>query len=111
MGDDDPGGCATGPHRWLWLVGYAVSVATVVGFIGLAGTTCEFEGGVLSTACVTRAMEAVKLAFAALNAAVPGGALLRVRSFAMIVVVTLAGPLPILPIVAVHVSGPCVQPF
>ncbi len=56
-------------------------------------------------------MEAVKLAYAALNAAVHGGVLLSVRSFAMIAVVTLAEPLPILPIVAVHVSGPCVQPF
>ena len=84
---------------WLvWLLGYAVSVATVVGFIGLAGITCEF--GVILVLYLRQAwqrrMDAGELTYAALDDAVHEGALLRVRPIAMTVVVILAGLLPIM---------------
>jgi Cu(I)/Ag(I) efflux system membrane protein CusA/SilA len=84
---------------WLvWLLGYAVSVATVVGFIGLAGITCEF--GVVLVLYLRQAwqrrMDAGELSYAALDDAVHEGALLRVRPIAMTVVVILAGLLPIM---------------
>src|SRR5579883_3394333 len=84
---------------WLvWLLGYAVSVATVVGFIGLAGITCEF--GIVLVLYLREAwqhrMDAGDLSYAALDAAVYEGALLRVRPIAMTVVVILAGLLPIM---------------
>src|SRR5699024_9227704 len=84
---------------WLvWLLGYAVSVATVVGFIGLAGITCEF--GVVLVLYLRQAwqrrIEAGQLTGAALDDAVHEGALLRVRPIAMTVVVILAGLLPIM---------------
>lgn len=84
---------------WLvWLLGYAVSVATVVGFIGLAGITCEF--GVILVLYLRQAwqrrIDADQLTYAALDDAVHEGALLRVRPIAMTVVVILAGLLPIM---------------
>ena len=84
---------------WLvWLLGYAVSVATIVGFIGLAGITCEF--GVILVLYMRQAwqwrVDAGELTYAALDAAVHEGALLRVRPIAMTVVVILAGLLPIM---------------
>ncbi|HEX7325682.1 MAG TPA: CusA/CzcA family heavy metal efflux RND transporter [Rhodanobacteraceae bacterium] len=84
---------------WLvWLLGYAVSVATVVGFIGLAGITCEF--GVILVLYMRQAwqrcVDAGEVSYAALDAAVHEGALLRVRPIAMTVVVILAGLLPIM---------------
>ena len=84
---------------WLvWLLGYAVSVATVVGFIGLAGITCEF--GVVLVLYLRQAWQrriaAGELSYAALDDAVHEGALLRVRPIAMTVVVILAGLLPIM---------------
>lgn len=84
---------------WLvWLLGYAVSVATVVGFIGLAGITCEF--GVILVLYLRQAwrrrVDAGELTYAALDEAVHEGALLRVRPIAMTVVVILAGLLPIM---------------
>jgi len=84
---------------WLvWLLGYAVSVATVVGFIGLAGITCEF--GIVLVLYLREAwqrrMDAGELTYAALDEAVHEGALLRVRPIAMTVVVILAGLLPIM---------------
>lgn len=84
---------------WLvWLLGYAVSVATVVGFIGLAGITCEF--GIVLVLYLRQAwqrrMDAGELTYAALDEAVHEGALLRVRPIAMTVVVIFAGLLPIM---------------
>lgn len=84
---------------WLvWLLGYAVSVATVVGFIGLAGITCEF--GVILMLYLRQAWQrriaAGELTCAALDAAIHEGALLRVRPIAMTVVVIIAGLLPIM---------------
>jgi Cu(I)/Ag(I) efflux system membrane protein CusA/SilA len=84
---------------WLvWLLGYAVSVATVVGFIGLAGITCEF--GVVLVLYLRQAwqrrVDAGEATYAALDAAVHEGALLRVRPIAMTVAVILAGLLPIM---------------
>lgn len=84
---------------WLvWLLGYAVSVATVVGFIGLAGITCEF--GIVLVLYLREAwqrrMYAGELTYAALDDAVREGALLRVRPIAMTVVVIFAGLLPIM---------------
>ena len=84
---------------WLvWLLGYAVSVATVVGFIGLAGITCEF--GIVLVLYLREAwqrrMDAGELTYTALDGAVHEGALLRVRPIAMTVVVILAGLLPIM---------------
>jgi Cu(I)/Ag(I) efflux system membrane protein CusA/SilA len=84
---------------WLvWLLGYAVSVATVVGFIGLAGITCEF--GIVLVLYLREAwqrrMDAGELTYAALDDAVHEGALLRVRPIAMTVLVIFAGLLPIM---------------
>ncbi len=84
---------------WLvWLLGYAVSVATVVGFIGLAGITCEF--GVILVLYMRQAwqrrIDAGELTCAALDEAVHEGALLRVRPIAMTVMVILVGLLPIM---------------
>jgi Cu(I)/Ag(I) efflux system membrane protein CusA/SilA len=84
---------------WLvWLLGYAVSVATVVGFIGLAGITCEF--GVILVLYMRQAwqrrIDAGELTGAALDEAVHEGALLRVRPIAMTVMVILVGLLPIM---------------
>ena len=84
---------------WLvWLLGYAVSVATVVGFIGLAGITCEF--GIVLVLYLRQAwqrrMDAGELNYAALDEAVHEGALMRVRPIAMTVVVILLGLLPIM---------------
>jgi Cu(I)/Ag(I) efflux system membrane protein CusA/SilA len=84
---------------WLvWLLGYAVSVATVVGFIGLAGITCEF--GIVLVLYLRQAwqrrMDAGELTCAALDEAVHEGALMRVRPIAMTVVVILLGLLPIM---------------
>lgn len=84
---------------WLvWLLGYAVSVATVIGFIGLAGITCEF--GVVMVLYLRQAwqrqIDADQLTYAALDDAIHEGALLRVRPIAMTVVVIFAGLLPIM---------------
>ncbi len=84
---------------WLvWLLGYAVSVATVVGFIGLAGITCEF--GVVLVLYLRQAwqrrVDAGELTYAALDDAVHEGALLRVRPIVMTVAVILLGLLPIM---------------
>jgi Cu(I)/Ag(I) efflux system membrane protein CusA/SilA len=84
---------------WLvWLLGYAVSVATVVGFIGLAGITCEF--GIVLVLYLRQAwqrrLDAGELNYAALDEAVHEGALMRVRPIAMTVVVILLGLLPIM---------------
>jgi Cu(I)/Ag(I) efflux system membrane protein CusA/SilA len=85
---------------WLvWLMGHAVSVATAVGFIALAGVAAEF--GVVMLVYLQNAY-AKRLAAgepdteATLLAAVREGAVLRVRPKAMTVAVVMAGLLPIL---------------
>ena len=84
---------------WLtWLLGYAVSVATMIGFIALAGVTAEF--GVIMLLYLRHAWERKVAADAAtpqgLDAAIREGALLRVRPIAMTVAVIFAGLLPIM---------------
>ncbi|WP_257387826.1 efflux RND transporter permease subunit [Tahibacter caeni] len=85
---------------WLvWLLGYAVSVASIIGFIALAGVAAEF--GILMLLYLRQAWQA-RLAAApdadaqALDEAIREGAVLRVRPKAMTVAVILAGLLPIL---------------
>jgi Cu(I)/Ag(I) efflux system membrane protein CusA/SilA len=85
---------------WLvWLLGHAVSVATVVGFIALAGLAAEF--GVvmlvyLENALKRRLAAGEAMTEATLLAAIREGAVLRVRPKAMTVAVVMAGLLPIL---------------
>ncbi len=84
---------------WLiWLLGHAVSVATAVGFIALAGVTAEFV--IVMLIYLKAAWERKQLAGedddAGLLAALREGAMLRVRPKAMTVAVILAGLLPIL---------------
>ena len=84
---------------WLtWLLGYEVSVATVVGFIGLAGITSEF--GVVMMLYLRTAWqsqcEAGNANEEGLAAAIREGALLRVRPIAMTVAVIFLGLLPIM---------------
>ena len=85
---------------WLvWLLGHHVSVATVVGFIALAGLAAEF--GVvmmiyLDHALGRRAVAGVPLAESALVEAIHEGAVLRVRPKAMTVAVVIGGLLPIM---------------
>ena len=85
---------------WLvWLLGYAISVATVIGFIALAGVAAEF--GILMLLYLRQAWQARLAATpdadaAALDDAIREGAVLRVRPKAMTVAVILAGLLPIL---------------
>ena len=85
---------------WLiWLLGHAVSVATVIGFIALAGVAAEF--GVVMLLYLRHAWDR-QLARdphagpAALDEAIREGAVQRVRPKAMTVAVILAGLLPIL---------------
>jgi len=85
---------------WLiWGLGHAVSVATAVGFLALAGVAAEF--GVvmliyLETAWVRRCASAQSDHNATLLAAIHEGAVMRVRPKAMTVAVILAGLLPIM---------------
>ena len=84
---------------WLtWLLGYAVSVAVVIGFIALAGITSEF--GVIMMLYLRgawqRRLEAGEVTRDALDEAIREGALLRVRPIAMTVAVIFAGLLPIM---------------
>ena len=85
---------------WLvWALGHAVSVATVVGFIALAGVAAEF--GVvmlvyLKNALARRLEAGEPMDDATLLAAIREGAVLRVRPKAMTVAVVMAGLLPIL---------------
>jgi Cu(I)/Ag(I) efflux system membrane protein CusA/SilA len=85
---------------WLvWLLGHAVSVATLIGFIALAGVAAEF--GIIMLLYLRHAWER-RLALEpgagleALDAAIREGAIQRVRPKAMTVAVILAGLLPIL---------------
>ncbi|WGS45503.1 efflux RND transporter permease subunit [Burkholderia sp. JSH-S8] len=85
---------------WLiWLLGHAVSVATSVGFIALAGVAAEF--GVvmllyLKGALDRRLASGAPLTEALLLDAIREGAVLRVRPKAMTVAVVLAGLVPIM---------------
>ncbi|MGA0585515.1 efflux RND transporter permease subunit, partial [Dyella sp. KRB-257] len=85
---------------WLiWALGHAVSVATLIGFIALAGVAAEF--GVVMLLYLRQAWDR-RLALdphadaAALDAAIREGAVQRVRPKAMTVAVILAGLFPIL---------------
>jgi Cu(I)/Ag(I) efflux system membrane protein CusA/SilA len=85
---------------WLiWAMGHAVSVATLIGFIALAGVAAEF--GIIMLLYLRHAWER-QLArdphagLDALDAAIREGAVQRVRPKAMTVAVILAGLLPIL---------------
>ncbi len=85
---------------WLiWLLGHAVSVATIIGFIALAGVAAEF--GVVMLLYLHHAWEH-QLALdphagpEALDEAIREGAVQRVRPKAMTVAVILAGLFPIL---------------
>ena len=85
---------------WLvWLLGHAISVATVIGFIALAGVAAEF--GIIMLLYLRHAWER-QLALnpdaceRELDAAIHEGAVQRVRPKAMTVGVILAGLLPIL---------------
>jgi Cu(I)/Ag(I) efflux system membrane protein CusA/SilA len=85
---------------WLiWVLGHAVSVATSVGFIALAGVAAEF--GVvmllyLKGALQRRLDEGEPFSDAMLVDAIREGAVLRVRPKAMTVAVVLAGLIPIM---------------
>ena len=85
---------------WLiWAMGHAISVATAVGFIALAGVAAEF--GVVMLVYLRNALERRLAAGepddqATLLAAIREGAVLRVRPKAMTVAVVMAGLLPIL---------------
>ncbi|MFM0292175.1 MULTISPECIES: efflux RND transporter permease subunit [Paraburkholderia] len=85
---------------WLiWMLGHAVSVATSVGFIALAGVAAEF--GVvmllyLKSALDRRLADGEPLTEALLLDAIREGAVLRVRPKAMTVAVVLAGLIPIM---------------
>ncbi|HST27161.1 MAG TPA: CusA/CzcA family heavy metal efflux RND transporter [Rudaea sp.] len=85
---------------WLiWLLGHAVSVATVIGFIALGGVAAEF--GVVMLLYLRHAWDRHRTANPAagadaLDAAIREGAVERVRPKAMTVAVVLAGLLPIM---------------
>ncbi|MGH8077770.1 MAG: efflux RND transporter permease subunit, partial [Lysobacter sp.] len=85
---------------WLiWLLGHAVSVATLIGFIALAGVAAEF--GIIMLLYLRHAWEEQLMANpqsgeAELDAAIREGAVQRVRPKAMTVAVILAGLFPIL---------------
>jgi Cu(I)/Ag(I) efflux system membrane protein CusA/SilA len=85
---------------WLvWLLGHHVSVATVVGFIALAGLAAEF--GVVMVIYLDQAIErrtaaGIPFTDTALLEAIREGAVLRVRPKAMTVAVVIAGLLPIM---------------
>jgi Cu(I)/Ag(I) efflux system membrane protein CusA/SilA len=85
---------------WLiWLLGHAVSVATLIGFIALAGVAAEF--GIVMLLYLRQAWDRQltmnpDAGEDALDAAIREGAVMRVRPKAMTVAVILAGLLPIL---------------
>jgi Cu(I)/Ag(I) efflux system membrane protein CusA/SilA len=89
----------TGGFWLIWALGHAISVATAVGFIALAGVAAEF--GVVMLVYLKgawqRRLAAGKVPCEALLLeAITEGAVLRVRPKAMTVAVILAGLLPIL---------------
>jgi len=90
---------ATAGGCWLlWLLGHRLSVASIVGFIALAGVAAEF--GVVMLIYLRHAWEARvargTVGECDLLEAVREGAVLRVRPKAMTVAVVVAGLLPIM---------------
>ena len=88
-----------GGFWFIWFLGHAVSVATAVGFIALAGLAAEF--GVVMQVYLRNSLQARLDAGQPLTRelildAIREGALLRVRPKAMTVAVILAGLLPIM---------------
>jgi len=88
-----------GGFWFIWLLGHAVSVATAVGFIALAGVAAEF--GVVMMVYLRNALDARLAAGLVLSReliaeAIREGAVQRVRPKAMTVAVILAGLLPML---------------
>lgn len=88
-----------GGFWFVWLLGHAVSVATAVGFIALAGLAAEF--GVVMLIYLRNSLNQRLQAGNALSKeliqdAIREGAVLRVRPKAMTVAVILAGLIPIM---------------
>ena len=89
---------------WLvWALGHAISIASVIGLIALAGVAAEF--GIIMLLYLQQAWEKhrpntagtdLETQFKALDEAIREGAVLRVRPKAMTVAVILAGLFPIL---------------
>jgi len=89
----------TGGFWLIWVLGHAISVASAVGFLALAGVAAEF--GVVMLVYLKGSWERRLAAGrvpteALLLEAITEGALLRVRPKAMTVAVILAGLLPII---------------
>ena len=80
----------------LWLLGYAQSVATGVGFIALAGVSAEFGVVMLIYLKHALAERGLSPSREQVIEAIREGALLRVRPKAMTVAVIIAGLLPVL---------------
>ncbi|CAN5174239.1 CusA/CzcA family heavy metal efflux RND transporter [soil metagenome] len=83
---------------FIWLLGHAVSIATMIGFIALSGVAAEF--GVIMLLYLHNAWDPVLAAnpdagFAELDDAIREGAAMRVRPKAMTVAVILAGLFPL----------------
>ncbi|MPW18957.1 CusA/CzcA family heavy metal efflux RND transporter [Paraburkholderia sp. CNPSo 3157] len=88
-----------GGFWFVWILGHAVSVATSVGFIALAGVAAEFGVVMLLylKGALNRRLELGEpLDEATLLDAIREGAVLRVRPKAMTVAVVLAGLIPIM---------------
>ncbi len=88
-----------GGFWFVWVLGHAISVATAVGFIALAGVAAEFGVVMLIYLKNThnrRLAEGEPNDEGTLLAAIREGAVLRVRPKAMTVAVVIAGLLPIL---------------
>jgi Cu(I)/Ag(I) efflux system membrane protein CusA/SilA len=88
-----------GGFWFVWILGHAISVATAVGFIALAGLAAEF--GVvmlvyLRNALNERLVQGRELSHELIQEAIREGAVLRVRPKAMTVAVILAGLIPIM---------------
>ena len=83
---------------FIWLLGHAVSVATMIGFIALSGVAAEF--GVIMLLYLHNAWEPVIASnpdanIAELDEAIREGAVMRVRPKAVTVAVILAGLTPL----------------
>ena len=88
-----------GGFWFVWLLGHAVSVATAVGFIALAGLAAEF--GVVMLVYLRNALDerlasGRQFSKELIEEAIREGAVLRVRPKAMTVAVILAGLIPIM---------------
>jgi Cu(I)/Ag(I) efflux system membrane protein CusA/SilA len=83
---------------FIWMLGHAVSIATMIGFIALSGVAAEF--GVIMLLYLRNAWDAVLFVnpdagLAELDDAIREGAVMRVRPKAMTVTVILAGLVPL----------------